>query len=167
MNRFSKCPGCGAELPDRHLPMSDRYLASGECWELYGELAANNMAEMDPFFHHQLCVDAYGAQHSGGPVKPITTVFSLVGLYLAVERGFTGRQVQNAHMKLAKKAEKGAEWPRLEPPERTWEITVSDVMCAEAGNSRKEMIKKWAETVWRSWAHQHDRIRTLCEKWIL
>lgn len=92
---------------------------------------------------------------------------SLIGLYLAVERGFTGRQVQNAHMKLAKKAGKGAEWPRLEPPERTWKITVSDVMNAEAENSRKEMIKKWAETVWKSWGHQHDRIRTLCEEWIL
>ncbi|MFO7289894.1 MAG: DUF5946 family protein [Bacillota bacterium] len=167
MYRFVKCPGCGAELPDRQLPVSDRYLASGECWELYGELTANNMEEMDPFFHHQLCVDAHGAQHSGGPVKPITTVFAPVGLYLAVERGFYGRQVQIAHMKLAKKAGKGAEWTRLEPPERPGDSAVLDVMKGEPGRGRKEMIQKWAKAVWRSWAHQHDRIRTLCEKWIL
>jgi hypothetical protein len=164
MNRFVKCPGCGAELPDRQLPMSDRYHASGECWELYGELTAYNMERMDPTFLHQLCVDAYGAQHSGRLVKPITTVFALVGLYLAVERGFTGRQVQKAHMKLAGKT---VDWPRLELPERTCEMTVSDVLNTEAGDKREEMIKKWAEAVWKSWAHQHDRVRAMCEKWIL
>lgn len=70
-------------------------------------------------------------------------------------------------MKLAKKAGKGAEWTRLEPPERPGDSAVLDVMKGEPGSGRKEMIQKWAKAVWRSWAHQHDRIRTLCEKWIL
>lgn len=166
MNHFVKCPGCGVELPDRQLPMSDRYPASGECWELYGELTASNMERIDPFFYHQLCVDAYGAQHAGQPAKPITAVFALVGLYLAVERGFTGRQVQKAHMELAGKAGKGFDWPRLDPPQRTWEMTVSDVCKAETGKKREEAIRKWAEAVWKSWAPQHDRIRALCETWI-
>jgi len=166
MSRMVKCPGCGAELPDRQLPMSDRYHASGECWELYGALTAANMERTDPFFHHQLCVDAYGAQHSGAPAKPITVVFALVGLYLAVERGFTGRQVQQAHMELARKAGTGFDWPRLEPPEPSWDMTAADVMNAEPGKAREEAIKKWAETVWKSWAPRHDRIRALCEAWI-
>jgi len=164
MNRFVKCPGCGAELPDRQLPMSDRYLASGECWELYGELTASNMERMDPFFHHQLCVDAYGAQHAGESAKPIAAAFALVGLYLAAERGYTGRQVQQAHMELAKKAGKEFAWPRFEPPERTWAVTVAEVWNAEAGEKREKMIKTWAETVWRGWAHEHGRVRALCEK---
>lgn len=165
-NRFVKCPGCGAELPDRQLPMSDRYRASGECWELYGELTASNMERTDPFFFHQLCVDAYGAQHSGGPVKPVTTVFALVGLHLTVERGFTGRQVQKAHMDLAKKAGPGFDWPRLEPPAQKWDMTVSDVWNAKSGEKGQERIKIWAESVWKSWAAQHDRVRTLCEAWL-
>ena len=165
-NRFVKCPGCGAELPDRKLPMSDRYYASGECWELYGALTASNMERMDPFFYHQLCVDAYGAQHSGGSVKPITTVFALVGLYLAVERGFTGRQVQRAHTELAGKAGKGFDWPRLEPPEPTWEMTVLDVWNAGTLETRETRIKEWADAVWKNWAPQHDRVRALCETWL-
>jgi len=91
----------------------------------------------------------------------------LVGLYLAVERGFTGRQVQQAHMELAGRTGKGFDWPRLEPPEPTWDMTVSDVWNTEAGEQREESIKKWAETVWRSWTHEHDRIRALCETWQL
>jgi hypothetical protein len=166
MNRLVKCPGCGAELPDRQLPMSDRYMASGECWALYGELSASNMERMDLSFIHQMCVDAYGAQHTGALVKPITTVFALVGLYLAVERGYTGRQVQKAHMELANKTGKSFAWPRLEPPRRTWEVTVSDVWNAEAGEQRDQKIKEWTETVWKGWADQHDYIKSLCKTWL-
>jgi hypothetical protein len=49
-------------------------------------------------FNQQYCVDAYGTQHTGGRAKAITTVFALVGLYLAIEHNFTGKQVQYAHM---------------------------------------------------------------------
>jgi len=142
--------------------MSDRYHASGECRELYGALTAYNLERMDPFFHHQLCVDAYGAQHAGESAKPITLAFALVGLYLAVERGYTGRQVQQAHMELARKAGKGFDWPRFEPPERPWAVTAAEVWKAEPGKARDQMIKAWAETVWQKWARQRDRVRALC-----
>lgn len=98
-----------------------------------------------PFFHHQLCVDAYGAQHSGGSVRPITAVFALVGLYLAVERGFTGRQVQIAHMKLVKKAGKRTDWPRLEPPEPTWKNNGFGRDEREGGGRKKRNAQKMGE----------------------
>lgn len=120
-----------------------------------------------PFFHHQLCVDAYGAQHARGSARPIGPVFALVGLYLAVERGFTGRQVQKARMKLAAKAGKGFDWPRFEPPEPPWEITVAEVMGADEGPERDRMIRAWAESVWLGWARQHDLVRALCGKFDL
>jgi hypothetical protein len=102
---LSTCPGCQLKLPNQHLLAMDRFHASSECWALYGELSMNNLERNDLNFTHQTCVDAYGAQHAGGHSKPITTVFSLVGLCLAIEHGFTGKKVQQAHMAFIEMAE--------------------------------------------------------------
>ncbi|WP_286173478.1 DUF5946 family protein [Geobacillus sp. E263] len=86
-----------------------------ECWELYGELTVYNMSKNDPDFIHQLAVDAYGAQHLGGVTRSITTAFALISLYLSVECGYTGKQVQKAHMELAEQRQL-----RFEPPHQTY-----------------------------------------------
>jgi len=75
-------------------------------------------------FIHQLIVDTYTAQHSGPNVKPISTAFALIGLYLTFELGYTGKQVQRTHMFLA---EKHIEWPRFDPPIEKNALTVCDV----------------------------------------
>ena len=79
--------------------------------DLYNELAFYTLAHPDPAFIHQLVVDAYAAQNANEATKPIAIVFSLIGLYLHLEKGFTGKQVQRAHMQLAK-------WPNTwtKPP---------------------------------------------------
>ncbi|HXG53369.1 MAG TPA: DUF5946 family protein, partial [candidate division Zixibacteria bacterium] len=41
-------------------------------------------------FIHQHVVDAWAAQHADEQTKPIRLTFALVGLYLHVERGFSG-----------------------------------------------------------------------------
>jgi hypothetical protein len=60
-------------------------------------LASYNMSRGNIAFTHQFAVYAYGAQHSGGITNSITTVFALVALFLANERGLKGRQVQQIH----------------------------------------------------------------------
>jgi hypothetical protein len=64
-------------------------------------------------FLHQEAVDSYAAQHAGPPTKPVTVWFALVGLHLFVDRGRTGRQVQQAHMRLARF---GTTWDAIEIP---------------------------------------------------
>jgi hypothetical protein len=162
-NRMVECPGCRLKLPNQNLVLNDRYNASGECWQLYGELTAYNLSKNDLTFTHQLAVDAYGAQHSGGVTRNITIAFALIGLYLAIERGFTGRQVQRAHMELSKQRHN---WPRLEPPNQVCELTVLDVLHAEPGEKRNEMLTVWAEAVWRSWEYKHDWVRNICNQWL-
>jgi hypothetical protein len=73
------CPGCGVVLADRNLGMHERYHATGACWQLCGELSAYHLSILDTTFIHQLVTDVYGAQHSGGITKNITTAFSLIG----------------------------------------------------------------------------------------
>ncbi len=104
-----ECPGCHVKLPDRHLDPPDRTNASGECGQVYSDLMCYTVAKQDPEFIHQHVVDTYAAQHAGGPTRNITVAFGLIGLYLALEKGYTGKQVQQAHMRIAK-AQKV--WPR-------------------------------------------------------
>lgn len=157
--REVECPGCGVRLPTQNLPLNDRYNATGECWQLYGELTAQTLAKGDLTFIHQMAVDAYGAQHSGGVTRNVTTVFALVGLCLALEHGFTGRQVQQAHAELAKQS---INWSPIEPPEQTSALTVWDVVL----DSRDAMLKTWAQAVWKSWAYRHDWVRNICKQFL-
>ncbi|RAP73513.1 DUF5946 family protein [Paenibacillus montanisoli] len=151
-----KCPGCGLMLPNQSFAEPPRFHASGECMDLFNQLSYYTIAHGRPDFIHQLALDSYGAQHSGGVTRPITTAFSLIGLYLVVEHGFTGKQVQQAHMRLARKK---TEWPLLASPPTGAAVTVQDILQAEAGRTRDAMIRKWVHAVWDSWAHARDWAR--------
>jgi hypothetical protein len=127
--------------------------------QTYHELSAWLMMNPDLGFRAQHAVDAYGAQHSGGVTKNITAAFALIGLYLALERGYSGRRVQQAHMELAKQR---IEWPSLKPPAAGFAITVADVVRAEAGPPRENMLMEWARCAWDAWREQHDWIKSVC-----
>ncbi len=74
-------------------------------------------------FIHQHVVDAYGAQEALPEDKPIRLAFSLIGLYLHIERGFTGREVQLAHMKLARKKQ---DWPVFAIPQHRGAVSAAE-----------------------------------------
>ncbi len=156
-----ECPGCGLKLPNQKLETNARYNASGECWRVYGELTAYTLLQNNPAFIHQLAVDAYGAQHSGGITRNITTSYALIGLFLALEQHYTGRQVQRAHMVLAKLQ---VDWPRLDPPTSPGALTVQDVMSADPGDGRDAMLTKWAQSVWLAWEDSHEWARIVCKE---
>lgn len=155
------CPGCGLLLPDLQLPPPARYQASGECWQLYQELSFYTLPLGDLDFSHQFSVDAYGAQHAGGDTKPITVAFSLIGLYLAVEGNYAGRQVQQAHLALAKRSKA---WPVLLASSTPAALTVQDVLQAESGSARDAALRAWAAAVWESWLPTHELIKQLVEE---
>jgi len=129
--------------------------------DLYNELSCYTLSHPDPSFLHQHMVDAYVAQHADGLTKPIGIVFALIGLYLHVEKNFTGRQIQRIHMQLAKPRKK---WPQLTPPLERGAITVSAVMAASPGRERDDMIRNWCVSVWEAWKESHDRIRRLAKE---
>lgn len=115
--------------------------------DLYNELAFYTLAHGDPAFIHQYAVDAFAVQHADAKSKPIAVVFGLVGLYLHVEKGFTGRQVQIAHMRLAARRR---QWPQVPLPEFRGAITIADVLGASAGPERDAMIDRWCASVWEA-----------------
>lgn len=131
--------------------------------DLYNELAFYTLAHPDPAFIHQLVVDAYAAQNAGETTKPIAIVFALIGLYLHLEKGFTGRQVQRAHMQLAK-------WPNTwtKPPlaQDRGEIRIEDVLAIEPGPGRDAMIERWCASVWECCQLSRPQIIEVARKYL-
>ena len=123
--------------------------------DLYNELAYYTLAHGDPAFIHQNIADAFAAQHADETSKPIHIVFALVGLYLHLEKDFTGRQVQLAHMRLAKRRK---QWVRpVLPPERG-AIGIADVLAVASGPARDAMIRRWCESAWEPWRDSRQQI---------
>jgi len=114
-------------------------------YDAYQELCSYSLAHPAPTFLHQHVVDAFAAQHASETTKPIQVTFALVGLYLHIERNFTGRQVQRAHMALASRT---SSWPTLALPARRGSITVMDVLATPAGPDRDRAIDAWCAVVW-------------------
>jgi hypothetical protein len=113
--------------------------------ESYHALCAYTLAHGDAAFIHQHVVDAFAAQRAGERSKPIGVTFALVGLYLHVEKQWSGRQVQRAHMLLAR--QKRA-WPVFALGEDRGAVTAADVMRAAPGPARDAAIHAWCASVW-------------------
>jgi hypothetical protein len=124
----------------------------------FHELCCYTLAHGDRAFIHQHVVDAFAAQDTRDGDKPIRLTFALVGLYLHVERGFTGRQVQLAHMKLGRKKRP---WPALRVRDDRGAITAATVVEAAAGDERDEMIHVWAACVWQAFSENRATIELL------
>jgi hypothetical protein len=152
------CPGCGLQRPSLGLEPDRKANASGECRALLNELSYYTLAHGDPTFIHQHLVDAYGAQHVRQSKSTIGAAFALAGLYLAIERGFTGRQVQKMHMLMGRTAK---QWPRYDPPTNVGPLTVADVLAVEPGPRRDAKLMEWCASLWSAWSSAHGRVREM------
>ncbi len=153
------CPGCGVRLPAlRDEASTPQVNASPECQRVCHELSLYTLSHGDTFFINQVAVDAYAAQHAGPLSKPITVAFALIGLCLLLERGYSGKAVQRAHMRFAKQSKR---WPSFDPPAYRGSVTVADVLRAVPGSDRDAAIMQWATSVWLAWERAHPAVRTL------
>ena len=129
----------------------------------YNELAYYTLSHPSPTFIHQFLVDAHAAQHADETTKPISLVFALVGLYLHVEKGYTGRQVQKAHTQLARSSKS---WPRLPLAPQRGAIQIKNVLDAEPGPARDAMIDRWCASVWEAWKACRPEIMAITRKYL-
>jgi hypothetical protein len=151
------CPGCGRLYPHFDGPTHPYIGASPGCWAVYGEVLAREYGEFGYPDVHRLTVDAYAAQHPGVPsAQSIQSVAGhLIGLYLALERGFPSRVVTSAIRAAA--ARGGFVW--LEPPADRGHIAVRDVIGATNLNDHTARVQEWATAVWSAWSPHAARIR--------
>ena len=112
--------------------------------DAYDELYAYTMGRKNFILQH--VVDANIAQRAPANNPPhVGAVFSLAGLYLHVEKGFTGTQVQNAHRVMGRTKRS---WPDVIWPGQRGSMTAADVLSVAAGPARDEAIDEWCRQVW-------------------
>lgn len=152
MRSRTACPGCGLVLPERGRAEPAQLHASPACEAVLHEVLGFELQHPVMLRSHQLTVDAYGAQHAGGSAPRIRIAYSLAGLWLALEHGFSAEDVRTVHRRMG---HPGAEWPGFSPPGPGRWLTVLDV--AEAGvrqhssGGHARAAAQWAESVWSAW----------------
>ncbi len=117
--------------------------------DLYNELAFYTLAHPGAEFIHQHVVDAFAAQNANENTKWITIYFALVGLYLFVEKGYSGKEVQLEHIRLS--YQKKDFLPFILPLLRG-NFTIEDVLLKEQGIERELAIEIWCKEVWETYA---------------
>jgi len=131
--------------------------------DVYNQLSYYTLAHKDPAFIHQHIVDAYTAQIADKNTKPIAIAFALAGLYLYLKKDFTGKQVQQMHMKMAKRKR---EWPSFDLPKYKGDITVHEVLATPDGFARDEMIREWCISVWNAYASSQGKVSKLLSEYL-
>jgi hypothetical protein len=134
-----------------------------EAQEKFYELSYYTLAHPDPAFIHQHIVDAFTAQTADQDSKPIGVAFALIGLCLHLEKKYTGKQVQLAHMALARRKR---DWPRFDLPQSRGDITVTDVLNEPAGPKIDAKIREWCVSVWQAYSESHPKVRDLVSSYL-
>lgn len=125
----------------------------------FHELSFYTLAHADKKFIHQHAVDAFAVQTADENTKPIKFFYGLAGLYLLIEKQFTGREVQQMHVLMSQSKKP---WPQIDLPKERGAIGVEDVLAAAPGKVRDEMIFNWCQAVWLAFAENRKTI----EEWM-
>ena len=128
--------------------------------DAYDEVYVYTMGR--PGFILQHVVDAFAVQTANAGSKRIGVMFGLVGLYLRVEKQYSGRQVQKAHMELGRRKR---EWPSVYLPEDRGAMTAADVLAAPAGPERDRAIDEWCRSVWTAFLANRQTVVTLLREY--
>jgi hypothetical protein len=127
----------------------------------YDELYVYTMGRQNFILQH--VVDAHIAQSAPATNPPaIGVIFALVGLYLHVEKGFTGTQVQNAHRVMARKKRS---WPNLVWPTERGDMTPAAVLAMPVGQARDEGIDEWCKQVWSAFSGNRSLVASLVREY--
>jgi hypothetical protein len=159
-DRLHPCAGCGLELPGTGEPFDSRSTASADCRLVYGEVAGYELTYVARLGRwHQLLVDTYAAQHVGERSPRIGPAFALIGLQLALEQGWAGPAVRDAHQALARAHR---DWPSFLPaPQFSGGLTVADLALAGSPEAHVEILHAWACEVWAGWSDRQATVRAL------
>jgi hypothetical protein len=126
--------------------------------DMFLELSCYTSSHGDPEFIHQYVVDAFALEYADENTKNIKVAFALIGLYLHIEKNFTGKEVQNAHVKLGKKRKN---WPKFSLPAHRGEFGIKNVIACPNGFKRDMAIEEWCLSVWLAYSCSHEDVRKL------
>jgi hypothetical protein len=135
---------------------------SNNSLEKYYELSYYTLSLRDAAFIHQYFVDAYTVQNASVDTRPIALTFALAGLYLYIEKGYTGREVQLFHLKMSQRKRV---WPKIDIPHERGSITIMGVLNAAPDPQREDAIHKWCKSVWQAYKESREVIVDLVDSY--
>lgn len=128
--------------------------------DAYNQLSFYTLSHKGQDFIHQHVVDAFTIQTANEHTKPIAITYALIGVYLHVEKKYTGKQVQLAHISMSKKSKV---FDTIKLPEKRGDINIFDVINVTNGSERDELIHLWCKSIWEALSSQHQIIMTIAE----
>ena len=87
----------------------------------------------------------------------------MIGLYLLVEKNYTGKQVQNAHVTLSYQSKN---FKPISLPEYRGETHIEDVLNSLPGKQRDELIYQWCKSVWGAYKEVSKEIEEMAGRFI-
>lgn len=154
---WTRCPDCGAFVPNINGP-THRYLgASPGCWALFGEVMTRELGDSRYGGDYYLMVDAYAVQHPGSPSPQ--SIQSVAIHLITLHAVFTGGVDPSSAVQVRQRASRHKRvFSWLEPPASLGAVTVADVHATTSPEEYHRCVKQWARSAWEAWAPHHATI---------
>lgn len=156
----TKCPGCGAVVPDTAGPVHKYVPSAPGCWQTFGEVQADEAQRFRYPPAHRMVVDAYMAQHpgDGGDRRDRQSVFvHLVGLCAVLEHGLAHPYVTKLLGQVLRRRQ--GDFPSLARG-GPGPLTVLHMIGTADLCDYERRAREWSIAVWKSWNAQHTLIQT-------
>lgn len=153
------CPQCGASVPDVAGPVHKYVPSAPGCWQLFGQIQADEALRFGYPRVHRLVVDAYMAQHPGDghDRRDRQSVFvHLAGLYAVLEQQMDPAQATNVLRRVLRHHDEFTVLARDEGP---GELNVTHLVGARDLADYENRAVAWGRGVWQAWAQHHELIR--------
>ena len=157
----TRCPGCGAVVPDTDGPVHKYVPSAPGCWQTFGDVQADESQRFRYPPAHRMVVDAYMAQHpgDGSDRRDRQSVFvHLVGLCAVLERDWARPYVTRLLSQVLRR--RRGDFPILVRTEGPGPLTVLHMVGAEHLDDYERRAREWSMAVWESWNAQHALIQT-------
>lgn len=152
------CAQCGATVPDLSGPVH-RYVPSAPgCWQIFGEVQADESLRFGYPAAHRIVVNAYMAQHpgDGSDRRDRQSVFAhLAGLCAVVEMDMDPAHATEILRRVLKHYD---DFPVLDRRHGPGELNVVHLIGARDAAEYERRARAWARTVWQAWDDHHTVI---------
>lgn len=157
--RTVSCPQCGAAVPEVAGPVHKYVPSAPGCWQLFGQVQADEALRFRYPPAHRVVVDAYMAQHPGDGQdrRDRQSVFvHLAGLYAVLERHLPPAQATNLLRRVLGDRD---DFPALARHDGPGELTIVHLVGARDQADYEDRALAWGRAVWQAWAEHHALIR--------
>jgi hypothetical protein len=153
------CPQCGASVPNVTAAVHKYVPSAPGCWQLFGEIQADEALRFGYPPTHRAVVDAYMAQHPGDghDRRDRQSVFvHLAGLCAVLEQHLPPAETTNV---LRRVRQDHNDFPALARHGGPGDLTIVHLVGARDLADYEHRALAWGRAVWQTWAEHHTLIR--------